>query len=483
MRRIMVKIMVSRSLTLLALMSLGAFALAEEVWMGIYLGQAKIGYASTVVKDDPGGETRTTTSQTIMRSKMLGGELNLSIRTVSQTTLDGQPKKLNYIMESAGRSQTVLATFAKDVIDVIVVNNGQRSEHQIKVPAGARVVDDATTAVAMDGVAGTKATVHVLDPTTVTLIKTDILVKGDAKTKLNGKDVTAKLIEIQDPRSLTKIYLSSKGDLLKIEGPLGMIMLPEPKEKAEKLSDEGQVDLAHATALKTDKPIPRPQETTSLTVRFSGKADLVIPNGPGQDVRPDGDFLVVKIAPPGAAPSELNKLRTSALTIEEAKKSQTVWTKPGLYVPSDDAKFVDLAKKELLGETNSLRAAERLNKYVFSIMRGNAGIGVLRNAHEVLETKEGVCRDSAILAATLMRAAGIPTQLISGLIYDDGQFYYHAWVEVWTGNAWVPLDPTRADRPFEATHITLARGTVEEALTFRVVPAQVIQVVDYKHGS
>ena len=113
-------------------------------------------------------------------------------------------------------------------------------------------------------------------------------------------------------------------------------------------------------------------------------------------------------------------------------------------------------------------------------MKANAGIGVLRDAGEVLKTKEGVCRDYAILTATIMRAAGIPTRLCSGLVNWDGSFYYHAWVEVWDGKRWLGMDSTVPYLQISATHVKLGDGNVEEAFTFTFLDKVKIEVLEAK---
>ncbi|MEJ5171845.1 MAG: transglutaminase-like domain-containing protein, partial [Fimbriimonadales bacterium] len=125
-----------------------------------------------------------------------------------------------------------------------------------------------------------------------------------------------------------------------------------------------------------------------------------------------------------------------------------------------------LAKKIVGAETNAARAAAKIQDWVYRELQPNAGIGVLRDAREVLKTKEGVCRDYAILTAALLRAAGVPARLASGLIYDDGAFYYHAWAEAWTGRDWVGVDSTRSRRGLSPLYIKTAQGNVEEAYNF-----------------
>jgi hypothetical protein len=127
------------------------------------------------------------------------------------------------------------------------------------------------------------------------------------------------------------------------------------------------------------------------------------------------------------------------------------------------------------------KAGDQVRAYVKSIMVPNAGIGVLRDANDVLTTKEGVCRDYAILTATLLRASGIPARVASGLVYFGGQFYYHAWAEAYDGKQWLGFDSTSNEAQISAAHIKLADGAVEDAFAFTFLEGASIKVVDWKN--
>ncbi len=66
----------------------------------------------------------------------------------------------------------------------------------------------------------------------------------------------------------------------------------------------------------------------------------------------------------------------------------------------------------------------------------------------------GVCQDYATLAESLLQSVGLPTQLLGGYANpswttlpasDSNPLDSHAWIQVWTGSGWMPIDPTWAD--------------------------------------
>ncbi len=250
-------------------------------------------------------------------------------------------------------------------------------------------------------------------------------------------------------------------------------MLPGSRDEAIRPAPKytAAVDLAAATKLRTDKPIPDPQRLTRLRLRIKGRT---CPAFPRTDIRP----LPAKEAP-GSSDVHPRRLKQSpGKSIVEAARGMGAWTKPSLHIPSSSPRFRRLAK-DIVGDRKDVRSASlAIRAYVQRTMNPNAGIGVLRDASEVLDTKEGVCRDYAILTATLARAAGIPARLASGLVSPDGTFYYHAWVEAWDGARWIGLDSTLRQDQISASHVKLAHGNVEGAFNFTFLEHAILEVLD-----
>lgn len=59
-----------------------------------------------------------------------------------------------------------------------------------------------------------------------------------------------------------------------------------------------------------------------------------------------------------------------------------------------------------------------------------------------LATGTGICYDYSVLLGTMLRAQGIPTQLVIGELYQDGEVIPHAWNLIWDGRQWVMYDAT-----------------------------------------
>ena len=85
--------------------------------------------------------------------------------------------------------------------------------------------------------------------------------------------------------------------------------------------------------------------------------------------------------------------------------------------------------------------------------------GVTTTADQVLRAMQGVCQDKAHLALGMLRALGIPSRYVSGLLTGEvGET--HAWVEVrHPRRGWLAVDPTRGVLcPPPCDYIKLAVG-------------------------
>lgn len=93
-------------------------------------------------------------------------------------------------------------------------------------------------------------------------------------------------------------------------------------------------------------------------------------------------------------------------------------------------------------------------------------------ASEAATSRQGDCTEHAVLLAALLRAAGIPSRTVTGLVYADrflGQphvFVYHMWTQAWIEESdgrgsWHDLDATRS-MPYDASHIALGTSTLSD---------------------
>jgi hypothetical protein len=104
---------------------------------------------------------------------------------------------------------------------------------------------------------------------------------------------------------------------------------------------------------------------------------------------------------------------------------------------------------------NTMQTAWALYKWMFEELEyteERLAQSDLLDAHETIENGGGVCRDLAALYVSLLRAADVPSRLVTGYLAGEVNGF-HAWVEIYAPSpgqeSWVPVDVSPIDGPFE----------------------------------
>jgi len=140
----------------------------------------------------------------------------------------------------------------------------------------------------------------------------------------------------------------------------------------------------------------------------------------------------------------------------------TPYKQPGPLMPSNDPR-VEAQARQAIGTTrNPARAAERLVNWVHAEIDERVSEGAV-NAVDVLNTRRGDASEQTALFVAMARAIELPTRPVSGLVYLDGRFYYHAWAEVYLDD-WVPVDPTHGQFPVDASRLRFIEGGLARQL-------------------
>lgn len=151
----------------------------------------------------------------------------------------------------------------------------------------------------------------------------------------------------------------------------------------------------------------------------------------------------------------------------------------------EDPEIQKLAARAVAGKEDAPAAerGEAIRVFVNEFIdEKNLSVG-FATASEVARTAEGDCSEHACLVAAMLRADGIPSRTITGLVYADqfagreNIFGFHMWAQAWidhgdgTGH-WMDLDAALPGRVngFDATHIALTASAMQaDAMTNELV--------------
>lgn len=445
-------------------------------WMGIYLGEQKLGYSSYATQpitqaDQPAIETRATVYTNLA---MLGVPMTQDIVIVQICDLDYAPKELTLTQESGGRRSSTVAKFEPGRIVCQVISEQDTTEKIVPIPEGVTLVADENALLGKEHFEpGDKVEFHVFNPLTFTIDKMSLAVKGREKLEVAGQTYDALAAELIMPIMgmviPANVWMDQEGEMLKMTVPtlMNMSYVKEPQDRAMQMPQGGSklVDLAQATAICPDRPIPNPRACRLLRLKVTGLEDWPdVPTDARQQIEagPEGTTLWTLRAWEFPADQSL------PLPLNQPDYQEFLQSSP--YVQADHKDIIAQAKEIVGEEKNAYRAAAKISQWVHGRIQVQFDIGVFRSALDILHDPAGVCRDAAVLYAGLARAAGIPTRICAGLVYLESRnrFLGHAWAESFVGE-WVPFDPTTPTDFVDATHLKLAQG--EYTAMFKVLKA------------
>lgn len=388
-------------------------------------------------------------------SLAVGAEVQGVLQT-SRTWLDeyNDTERIEVCATSAGRVHRVTATPSGGFLRIEVENSGFKSQLTSALPADTLLLGDVNACIPLLEGGLPYPKVATLNSTSLRLTVSPVIDLGLSKQRIAGSAEIVRELSLRDSDSQSTLLMDTDGAVVGLRKD-GEVYSPSLVSPIEPDTPEPVEPMDYG--LESSMVLTDARDIRELRIQIQGGE---LPSSLADR------FLQVENRPDGACVTVTRHAGRSTRAKSLGSFDRATFQKelsPEPLLPSEEPKLKDLAKKVVGDETNSLLAARRLRKWVSENIKVNRKIGVPRNALEILESREGVCRDAATLLTTLTRSIGIPSRMVGGLVYVD-KFRFHAWMEVYTGSEWVPLDAAFAEAIPDATHIKLACGNFGEAL-------------------
>lgn len=434
-----------------------AYKTPYEAWMGAYVGDSKVGYLSVNIDkaDVNGVQGYRIVSSVNTRLTVLGADLTQEVSTTVLADANFVPLQEEFSMSSGGKTTTITAKFGKEAVECVISAGSGLSKKTVPIPKGVGLVGDAMFAtLGVDPEIGKEYTLHYFNP--LTLAVEEIKIKALRRENLNitGREYDAFVLSNITPMGEMTVWQEVGGDVVRVDAMMGISMRRETREQAMGGIAGTTEDFAVRTRVTADKPIASPRTLKSLDVILTTLDD------PKMLITDSRQKMTKVKGRPGSV-----RVRIAANKFDGRKSARLPLKKSGLdaylaATPYVDCDSPDVRAKaeEIIGDAKTAYAAcTRMRQWIYKNCTFKTDIGITRSASDVLKSRVGVCRDYATLFAGLARASGIPAKVVSGVLYARDGFYYHAWVECWTGQ-WVPFDATLPMDFVDATHIKLAEG-------------------------
>ena len=343
------------------------------------------------------------------------------------------------------------------------------------------------------------------DPMSRRLITLTMTRQDESEVQVLGKVRPAIAWEVRKsdaPNIAMTMYTDEVGQMLRTQIELlpGMTLTLIEADESLATAEVNPPEVLAKTFVQVEGELPRPRETTSAIYELRIK-----PDDKGQSIETDlprtgsqrvvwGDRQTARIAVDLTTP-----VNPMADTPKAAHLNRSA------MIDSDDEQIVAL-RAQALGEDDAPAQrparAEALRQFVHQyIDQKDLSVG-FASASETARTAQGDCTEHAVLLAALLRADGVPSRVVSGVVYVDeflghtGVFGYHMWTQAWlgedtqAGGRWVDLDATlNRLTPYDAAHIALAVSPMEDAAGFNdfmsmapLIGRLSIRVIDVGHA-
>lgn len=309
----------------------------------------------------------------------------------------------------------------------------------------------------------------IFDPSTLGFRSVKVTRFADEVIPIMGKRILTQKFCADFMGAQNCAWLAKDGEILKETGMLGLSMEKVDAQKArEGIAAEGIADFSQMASIASNRILPEPSTLTQIVIRVGGVHNLPLMLSGGRQKFSSGILTITQEETPDTA------------LPDNGPKLFQQYLQPSPLVQSDAAEIQKQAAK-IVSPKDSPPA--RLRKIVHWVYRNVEKKPVLSvpNALEVLKNKAGDCNEHAVLTAALLRAADVPVQMETGLVYLKGRFYYHAWNTAYVGR-WVTADAVFDQIPADVTHIRLARGEGAEQLDLLGVMGKItLEVLSYKN--
>jgi len=233
---------------------------------------------------------------------------------------------------------------------------------------------------------------------------------------------------------------------LKETGMLGLSLEKvSPDEAKEDTEIEGSIDFTQLASIPSNTEITEPDKLRAIRIKIYGIRGLFLLIGGGRQSFHQGILTITK-----------EKLPVPVVRDYAIPPALNRYLQPSPLVQSNDPEMKAQVEKIVRPIDLPEQKTRKIVHWVYANISKKPVLSV-PNAIEVLHNRTGDCNEHAVLTAAMLRAAGIPAQIETGLLYQRGRFYYHAWNSAYIGN-WITVDAVFNQFPADVTHIRLVRG-------------------------
>lgn len=448
---------------------LDGFTATETVvddWYSVYLLDIKAGYNHiTVIKGTLKGEevVRVVNENSILFNfEDVDKPVASDIYGEALLTADGKNRLLGFTYRMSILSHEVVMDGVRSGDNILIDLSSGGGEQHIKFPADENIYPSvALSYIAMEELAkdseltpGRTFSFRVFVESLKAVKDMEVKIVGTEEMTVFGEKLKVFEVETKIEGYVLTSWVGVDGRVVKEVTMERFEAVLEEKESAENLEGAGITydDILEIALVPSSERLLNPEGLALLKVKIEDftrssaalTGDFQSIEGPDED---GGYIFTMKRG-------EVDK----SVPVEYGSFPEGVreYLLPSVDIESDHRLVIEKAK-EITKGVNPIADAEKILEWVNENV--DKRMVDATSALDALKTMEGECESHAYLLAALSRARGIPTKVISGIVYSEEMdgFFFHAWNEVYLGK-WIPVDATFGQFPADVTHIKFSEG-------------------------
>jgi len=408
---------------------------------GIYMRDVRIGYMKRLML--PTSDGYKLFEEGNMKISFLGEKKEIVMNMYSD--MDKSFRLKTFVAQINSDKENIQVKGEMEGSSIAITLNTREQKNVYRMPMKERpVIPSAIVPYMMKSGFTKDATTNIaiFDPSTVTGYSADVMQLGWETITIEGEKIRAFHIKTLFKGIEIHGWVDETGTIVKELSPVGLVIQKE-REKDEKEPDT-YFDANLLASVETVGRMDNARNVSFMKIRVDAKKELV-------------DIL-----------QKYNTVSGNIIAVQKGDLSSLhlnpeSFLAPSPFINSDDIVirgFVPGLIKNHIDDTEKVRA---MMVWVYKNVKKRPTFS-LPFAKDVFVKKIGDCNEHAVLFAALARAARIPCAIASGMVYTNGNFYYHAWNLVYIDGRWVSVDSTFGQFPADATHIILAIGDISDGI-------------------
>jgi hypothetical protein len=451
----------------------------REGWYGMYFQEDKVGYSH--FKIEPSGRNFKIASDSVMRLTALKKTNEITMKEKLMVRPDLTLISFESLVRMNGKDLRMIGRVEGNRFHVDLSVDGEQVNRQYPIKGPIYHSSAISLMPAIKGLEeGRTYSFPVFNPEKQGVEKVDQQVfKVVGKPGPHGAVWKVKNLY---GRSLVYSWLDRKG-LTVLEKALegSLVTMLEDRATARNILEKkgpGRDLVLDFSLIRVSKPIPQSEKVRSLKILMKGVDRSFIPNdhrqrvsGSRQTSSAEGFEVAVRSEDPASRKRKAQPL-TGPLAEENLAST--------LSIQSDHKEIVGQAQRIVSPSNSDLEKVTKLVRWTARNVKNKMKDSF--TALSVLRSREGECQSHANLYTALARSQGVPTRVVTGLVYTpDIGFLYHAWAESYV-NGWLAVDPTLNQVPADATHIKVSSGDRSQDMNslLKMVGKVKIEVQDFK---